>query len=67
LLNDRWSFRADALYVDFGSEDHSIFGDTCGCDARAKWDDNFWVARVGLTYLFNSVPAPVVPEYGPLK
>jgi outer membrane immunogenic protein len=64
LLSDHWSFRADALYVDFGSEDHPTFGSGC-VDCSTKWDDNFWVTRVGLTYLFN-MPA-VVPEYAPLK
>lgn len=62
LLSDHWSFRADALYVDFGSEDHN-FSLGCTTTCRAEWNDSFWVARVGLTYLFNTPP----PVYAPLK
>ncbi len=69
LLSDRWAFRADALYVDFGSEDHTYTAGGCGelCTARLSWDDNFWVARVGLTYLFGAAPREPVTEYEPLK
>jgi outer membrane immunogenic protein len=66
LLSDHWSFRADALYVDLGSEDHTFTTTDCEgeCSLHASWDDNFWVARVGLTYLFGA-PTPVA--YAPLK
>jgi outer membrane immunogenic protein len=71
LLRDNWSFRADAMYVDFGSEDET-FTATAGngclettCRARVSYDDSFWVARVGLTYLFGARPEPV--DYTPLK
>lgn len=68
LLSDSWAFRADALYVDFGSEDHTYTLAGCPvCTARLGWDDNFWVARVGLTYLFGAEPRATVPEYEPLK
>jgi outer membrane immunogenic protein len=70
LLNDNWAFRADALYVDLGSEDHTFSTTSCGlgtCNLHASWDDSFWVARVGLTYLFGGTPAAVAPEYAPLK
>lgn len=67
LLSEHWSFRADALYVDFGSEDHTYTSTSCGeiCTARLSWEDNFWVARAGLTYLFGATPDPVPVAYAP--
>jgi outer membrane immunogenic protein len=69
LLSDNWAFRADASYVDFGSQDETFTTCSCGseCTARIGYDDNFWVARVGLTYLFGATPAAPVPDYGPMK
>ncbi len=72
LLSDNWAFRADAMYVDFGSteETFNATGSGCSetsCTARIGYDDNFWVARVGLTYLFGATPREQVREYGPLK
>ncbi|MFT3732178.1 MAG: outer membrane beta-barrel protein [Hyphomicrobium sp.] len=70
LLSDHWAFRADALYVDFGSEDHTYTTDLCesgSCTSRLSWDDNFWVARVGLTYLFGGAQRDPAPEYAPMK
>lgn len=70
LLSDNWAFRADALYIDLGSQDHTYTADG-GCEGtctlRASYDDSFWVARVGLSYLFGATPASPAPEYGPLK
>jgi outer membrane immunogenic protein len=70
LLSDNWAFRADALYIDLGSQDHTYTADGgCGgtCTLRASYDDSFWVARVGLSYLFGATPTAPVPEYAPLK
>ncbi|CCB67238.1 MULTISPECIES: outer membrane protein [unclassified Hyphomicrobium] len=73
LLNDNWAFRADASYIDFGSTDDTFTANGGGCigtcTARVGYDDSFWVARVGLTYLFGApaaAPAPA-PAYEPIK
>lgn len=72
LLSDNWAFRADASYIDFGSTDETFTTSGGGCpavtcSARVGYDDNFWVARVGLTYLFGATPPAPVPEYAPMK
>jgi outer membrane immunogenic protein len=64
LHDTHWMLRAEALYVDLGSETHSYsitdnLGDTA--NATAKWDDQFWVARVGLAYKFGDPGCCVVP------
>jgi outer membrane immunogenic protein len=64
LVHDvRWLLRAEALYVDLGSNTHTYTFTGCGgpCTARATWDDSFWVARLGLSYKFG------VREPVPLK
>jgi outer membrane immunogenic protein len=65
LHDTHWLVRAEALFVDLGSETHSYFVSTSAGSgtAIAKWDDQFWVARVGLAYKFGE------PECcaGPLK
>lgn len=71
LLSDNWAFRADAMYIDFGSNDETFTATGGGCPgtctARVGYDDSFWVARVGLTYLFGA-PAPTpVATYEPMK
>jgi outer membrane immunogenic protein len=52
IRHGQWSLRAEALYMDFGDETYSYSVETCGidCTARQKWDDDLWIARVGLTY-----------------
>jgi outer membrane immunogenic protein len=64
LLHDRWFLRAEALYVDLGSETHSgTFALSNGATAGyiAKWDDQFWVARLGIAYKFGEREHHVVP------
>jgi outer membrane immunogenic protein len=65
MRDGRWSLRADALYVDLGSENrnYTIGPTLCtgACTTRINWDDTFWVARVGLTYHFGAREAPIVP------
>lgn len=63
MRDARWSLRADALYVDLGSDTRTYVLDTCGetCTARVKFDDSFWVARVGLTYHFGPRDPVAVP------
>lgn len=56
LHDSRWLLRAEAFYVDLGDETHTyVLGDPCvaECEAVSKWDDSFWVARLGLTYKFG--------------
>ena len=58
LHDSHWRLRAEALFIDLGSETHSyvipvVGGTVPTATAVAKWDDQFWVARVGLTYAFG--------------
>jgi outer membrane immunogenic protein len=65
MRDSQWSLRADALYVDLGSDNHS-YSASCGilvCSSTTKWEDTFWVTRIGLTYHFGQREA----EYIPLK
>lgn len=65
MRDSRWSLRADALYVDLGSDSRTYVTDGTACNgpctAQISWDDTFWVARVGLTYHFGREPEAVVP------
>jgi len=65
LRDSRWMVRAEALYVDLGEETHkyTIRGGGCVgvCTERVKWDDSFWVARVGLSYKFDLLEARPEP------
>jgi outer membrane immunogenic protein len=68
MKDENWSLKAEALYVDLGSDDATYTLDSsCGstCRQRINWDDSFWVVRLGLAYHFNR-PEPVA-EYTPLK
>lgn len=60
LHDSHWLLRAEALFVDLGSETHSYTVPACSaqfgpslCTATAKWDDQFWVARLGVAYKFG--------------
>lgn len=62
LHDEHWVFRAEALYVDLGNTTISYVvpaPEGTGV-ATAKWDDTFWVARLGLSYRFGDRDA-VVP------
>ena len=63
LHDTHWVLRGEALYVDLGSETHSYEITTSAgtANATAKWDDQFWVARVGLAYKFGDPGCCVVP------
>jgi outer membrane immunogenic protein len=64
IHDERWLVRAEALYVDLGSEtyDDTLFPPGGG-SARviANWDDQFWVARLGVAYKFGEREHHVVP------
>lgn len=65
LRHGNWMINAEALYVDLGSETHRYDAtNACGfaCTDTAKWDDTFWVARLGINYKFGNEPV-----YTPLK
>jgi len=56
LHGPHWLLRAEALYVDLGSATHDeIVVPPAGGTGRvaAKWDDQFWVARLGIAYKFG--------------
>ncbi len=55
LRAGNWTFRAEGYYVDLGEETESYDAGGCGlaCRARVEWEDEFWTARVGLTYKFG--------------
>ncbi len=55
LFDPNWFLRAEALYVDLGSENHFYrFVLPVGtATTTAKWDDQFWVARLGVSYKFS--------------
>ena len=66
LLHDsNWVLRAEALYVDLGSETHTyIITDPRGRHLRSpmrKWDDQFWVARLGVAYKFDGPDCCAAP------
>jgi outer membrane immunogenic protein len=55
LYDTHWFLRAEALFVDLGSHDQSYrFVLPVGtATTTAKWDDQFWVARLGVSYKFS--------------
>jgi len=64
LRQGKWSLKAEALYVDLGEETHNYDASlACGieCTARYGWEDEFWTARVGLSYHFGAREEEAVP------
>jgi outer membrane immunogenic protein len=64
--NEKWTFRAEGLYVDLGehSEDYVLHATACGggpCTADMEYEDKFWVGRLAVTYKFGR------EEAAPLK
>jgi outer membrane immunogenic protein len=66
LHYQNWTFRAEGLYIDLGDETESYdatfaSGGGCAttCVARVNWEDDFWVARLGVTYRFGAREEPV--------
>lgn len=51
IRHGQWSVRAEALYLDLGDETYSYSAPGCiACEGRQKWEDDLWIARIGLTY-----------------
>jgi outer membrane immunogenic protein len=65
LRHANWSLKAEALYVDLGKEEIGYEDTLCGvgCTARIGYEDEFWVARIGLSYHFGRREE----TYAPLK
>lgn len=64
--DDRWLLRAEALYVGLGDENRTYAVTTgCGgvCTTSVKWEDDFVVARLGLSVRLGGHE----PKYEPLK
>jgi outer membrane immunogenic protein len=61
LHYDRWLLRAEGMFVDPGANAHVYTFAGCGgvCTGRARWDDSFLVARLGLSYRFTRDPPPL--------
>jgi outer membrane immunogenic protein len=55
-FDPHWLLRGEALYVDLGSDTHRYVVVTPAATgiSVAKWNDQFWVARVGLAYQFDT-------------
>jgi len=53
--DQRWLFRAETLYIDLGSNDRTyVLVTPAGTGiSHNRWDDNFWIARVGFAYKFS--------------
>lgn len=65
ILHGQWMLRAEALYMDFGDQDFSYNATALcglvGCTATQRWEDDIWVARVGLTYKLGAREEEAVP------
>jgi outer membrane immunogenic protein len=63
LHDEHWVLRAEALFVDLGSESHSYTITNGGlmANSSADWDDQFWVARLGVAYKFGGPDCCAAP------
>jgi outer membrane immunogenic protein len=65
LLHDsNWVLRAEALYVDLGDKAEFWVIDPPGplaANANDRWDDQFWIARIGIAYKFHSPDCCAAP------
>ena len=55
VLDSHWLLRGEALFVDLGSDTNSYIVVTpIGTgNSLSKWNDEFWIGRIGLAYQFN--------------
>lgn len=63
LHDSRWLFRAEALYLDLGSDGQSylVVAPAGTANVENRWDDQFWIARIGLTYKFSAPDCCAAP------
>ncbi|MGQ0456839.1 MAG: outer membrane protein [Hyphomicrobium sp.] len=66
LRDNGWALRAEALFIDLGDQGESYDATAAGCIGTCTtsydWEDEFWVARLGLSYRFGAreeVAAPL--------
>ena len=55
FFGPHWGVRAEALFVDLGSSTHTYIITTplATGTSTSKFEDDFWVGRIGLTYAFG--------------
>ena len=64
VRDNRWSMRAEVLYVDLGEEPIHYTRTGCpACEARVRWEDDFIVARLGFSLKLHREE----PRHEPLK
>lgn len=62
LRHDRWSIRAEALYLDVGDRTYSYSATGCfDCNGRVEYENEFWVARLGVAYKFGQREEAAAP------
>ncbi len=63
LRHEKWSVKAEALYVDLGKEEvnYTLGGGCIVCAARIGYEDDFWTARIGFAYHFGRREEEAVP------
>ncbi|MGP1667585.1 MAG: outer membrane protein, partial [Rhodanobacter sp.] len=65
LLHDSsWVLRAEGLYVDLGdNREDRQFALPGGFTANSneRWDDQFWIARIGVAYKFGGPDCCAAP------
>ncbi len=64
IRHGQWSLRAEALYADLGDKQYGYSDANCGidCTGSLDWENELWIARVGLTYRLGAraeVAAPL--------
>jgi outer membrane immunogenic protein len=54
-INNNWSLKTEALYMQFAKDDSTATGKTIneGAHTQLRNEDSAWVARVGLNYRFG--------------
>lgn len=61
-LGGGWTVKGEALYIQTGQYQHQFFAPFNGGNFRFTNNDNIWVARVGLNYIFGA-GGPVMAAY----
>ena len=53
-LGGNWTLKSEALYMQFKQQQDQFFSPFAGRNVRFTNNDNVWVARVGVNYVFGS-------------